>query len=113
MGLSTKYPNYFHLNFKRKHVIGVKNLRKEFQREQKTGCCDCKKKTQSEKIRVAVRNSSFLVEPGEVLGLLGPNGAGKTTTLNMIISETAPTCGKVRFSIASKTFPLPAFLYHP
>jgi len=32
----------------------------------------------------AVKDVSFDVEPGQVLGLLGPNGAGKTTTINMI-----------------------------
>jgi len=32
----------------------------------------------------AVKDVSFDVKPGQVLGLLGPNGAGKTTTINMI-----------------------------
>lgn len=74
-------------------VIRVKNLRKEFPKEQKNGSCLSKAK--KEKVRVAVRNTSFTVEPGEIVGLLGPNGAGKTTTLNMVIAETAPTKGKV------------------
>lgn len=34
--------------------------------------------------QVAVRDLSFSVEAGEVVGLLGPNGAGKTTTVNML-----------------------------
>ncbi|GAB3250999.1 ABC transporter ATP-binding protein [Chitinimonas naiadis] len=44
----------------------------------------------------AVRDVSFRVEPGEVLGLLGPNGAGKTTTLRMLSTAIAPTAGGVR-----------------
>jgi ABC-type multidrug transport system ATPase subunit len=31
----------------------------------------------------AVKNISFTVEKGEILGFLGPNGAGKSTTMNM------------------------------
>jgi ATPase subunit of ABC transporter with duplicated ATPase domains len=33
---------------------------------------------------VAVRDLSFTVKPGEVMGLVGPNGAGKTTTLRCL-----------------------------
>ncbi|HOW27447.1 MAG TPA: ABC transporter ATP-binding protein [Elusimicrobiota bacterium] len=32
----------------------------------------------------AVKDATFSVQPGEVVGLLGPNGAGKTTTLRML-----------------------------
>ncbi len=32
----------------------------------------------------AVKDLSFTVAPGEIVGLLGPNGAGKTTTVNML-----------------------------
>ncbi|HEU4672598.1 MAG TPA: ABC transporter ATP-binding protein [Candidatus Limnocylindrales bacterium] len=41
----------------------------------------------------AVRNLSFDVAPGEVLGLLGPNGAGKTTTVRMLTALIAATEG--------------------
>ena len=40
----------------------------------------------------AVRNLSFIVEPGVVTGFLGPNGAGKTTTLRMLVGLAAPIC---------------------
>jgi len=47
-------------------------------------------------VKVAVRNMSLKVEPGEVFGLLGHNGAGKTTAMRMITQEEAATAGKVR-----------------
>ena len=43
----------------------------------------------------AVRDLSFAVRPGEVLGLVGPNGAGKTTTLRAIAGIIPPTTGQV------------------
>jgi len=41
----------------------------------------------------AVRDISFHVEKGEVVGFLGPNGAGKTTTMRMITGFLPPTAG--------------------
>ncbi|MGK5640028.1 alpha/beta fold hydrolase [Streptomyces sp. URMC 126] len=46
--------------------------------------------------RYAVRDLSFRVERGQVLGLLGPNGAGKTTTLRMLMGLIRPDGGEVR-----------------
>ncbi|ASQ92821.1 alpha/beta fold hydrolase [Streptomyces sp. 11-1-2] len=46
--------------------------------------------------RYAVRELSFRVEKGQVLGLLGPNGAGKTTTLRMLMGLIAPDEGEIR-----------------
>lgn len=43
----------------------------------------------------AVRDVSFTVETGEIVGLLGPNGAGKTTTLNMVLGVLEPTSGSI------------------
>ena len=43
----------------------------------------------------AVRNISFSVHHGEVLGFLGPNGAGKSTTMKMITGFLEPTDGTV------------------
>ena len=45
---------------------------------------------------VAVKDVSFTVEPGELVGFLGPNGAGKTTTLKMLAGLLYPTGGKAR-----------------
>ena len=44
---------------------------------------------------VAVREVSFSLGAGEVLGLLGPNGAGKTTTVSMISGIVSPDAGQV------------------
>ncbi|MGW3568413.1 CocE/NonD family hydrolase [Streptomyces sp. NPDC000941] len=46
--------------------------------------------------RYAVKDLSFTVEKGQVLGLLGPNGAGKTTTLRMLMGLIAPDSGEIR-----------------
>jgi len=46
---------------------------------------------------VAVRDVSFWVRRGEILGLLGPNGAGKTTIFNLITGFLPPDSGKVEF----------------
>jgi ABC-2 type transport system ATP-binding protein len=44
----------------------------------------------------AVKDLSFRVEHGQVLGLLGPNGAGKTTTLRMLMGLIHPSEGRIR-----------------
>lgn len=46
--------------------------------------------------RAAIRNLSFRIEPGEVVGFLGLNGAGKTTTLRILGCVLLPTSGTVR-----------------
>ncbi|MFF4769449.1 alpha/beta fold hydrolase [Streptomyces sp. NPDC001255] len=46
--------------------------------------------------RWAVRDLSFTVGRGQVLGLLGPNGAGKTTTLRMLLGLVTPDEGGIR-----------------
>src|SRR6185503_4639770 len=45
---------------------------------------------------IAVKDVSFKVEPGELVGFLGPNGAGKTTTLKMLSGLLYPTSGSAR-----------------
>lgn len=46
---------------------------------------------------VAIKDVSFKVELGEVVGLIGPNGAGKTTLFNIITGLMKPDSGEVLF----------------
>src|SRR5258705_4630881 len=42
----------------------------------------------------AIKDLSFEVEKGEIVGFLGPNGAGKTTTMRILASFMPPTAGR-------------------
>ncbi len=44
----------------------------------------------------AVRELSFTVQPGRIVGIVGANGAGKTTTLRAITGILRPTAGRLR-----------------
>ncbi|WP_326722997.1 alpha/beta fold hydrolase [Streptomyces sp. NBC_00243] len=57
---------------------------------------DLSKRYAKSEDRYAVRELSFRVEKGQVLGLLGPNGAGKTTTLRMLMGLIKPDGGDIR-----------------
>ena len=43
----------------------------------------------------AVRDISFHIEPGEMVGCVGPNGAGKSTTIKMLTGILVPSSGTV------------------
>jgi ABC-2 type transport system ATP-binding protein len=58
--------------------ISIEHVRKRF------GCVE------------ALRDATFRVEPGEVLGLLGPNGAGKSTLLACVAGLVLADAGVVR-----------------
>lgn len=44
----------------------------------------------------AVKNISFEIEKGEIVGYIGPNGAGKSTTIKMLSGILLPTAGNIR-----------------
>lgn len=60
-------------------VLEVKNLRKQFGDF------------------VAVKDVSFSLQEGEILGFLGVNGAGKTTTIQMLLNILTPTSGSISY----------------
>jgi branched-chain amino acid transport system ATP-binding protein len=47
---------------------------------------------------VAVKDVSFGIAPGEILGLIGPNGSGKSTVMKLIMGIERPNAGAVRLS---------------
>lgn len=59
------------------HCLKVQKLKKSFGKKE------------------AVKEVSFSINNGEVVGLLGPNGAGKTTTFYMIIGIIRPDGGQI------------------
>lgn len=77
-------------------MIYVENLRKEFKKTVKEpgikGSIKSFFKPQKE-IVSAVKDISFSVDKGEILGFIGPNGAGKSTVIKMLTGILTPTSG--------------------
>lgn len=46
----------------------------------------------------AVKNVSFAIERGEIVGYIGPNGVGKSTTIKMMCGIMMPTSGEIRIN---------------
>ncbi|MHA7601158.1 ABC transporter ATP-binding protein [Alicycliphilus sp. T452] len=46
----------------------------------------------------AVKDLSFELHAGEIVGLIGPNGAGKSTAFNVISGSLAPSAGRIEFA---------------
>ncbi|MGB4426820.1 MAG: ATP-binding cassette domain-containing protein [Limnochordia bacterium] len=78
-------------------MIEVTNLSKTFRvLEGKKGLVGAVKNLFSRDYRYveAVKDISFTVQQGEMLGLIGPNGAGKSTTIKILAGILVPTSGK-------------------
>ncbi len=77
-------------------MIYVENLRKEFKKTVKEpgikGSIKSFFKPQKE-IVAAVKDITFSVNEGEILGFIGPNGAGKSTVIKMLTGILTPTSG--------------------
>lgn len=78
-------------------IIEVKNLSKtyDYYKKQPGLWASVKGLFKREKLFTnAVKEISFNIEEGELVGFLGPNGAGKTTTLKMLSGILYPTTGQ-------------------
>ncbi|HKB55773.1 MAG TPA: ATP-binding cassette domain-containing protein, partial [Ramlibacter sp.] len=47
---------------------------------------------------VAVKDLSFSIRPGEILGLIGPNGSGKSTAMLTVMGVVPPTSGSIKLN---------------
>ena len=73
--------------------ITVEHLRKTFTvRKKKDRGFLAREKTTVE----ALKDVSFTVEQGELVGYIGPNGAGKSTTVKVLSGILTPDSGAVR-----------------
>lgn len=80
-------------------IIEVENLRKEFKiAKRETGLMGALKSVVNRQfvIKEAVKDISFSIEKGEMVGYIGPNGAGKSTTIKMLTGILVPSSGSIK-----------------
>jgi len=80
-------------------IIEVNRLRKEFKiAKRQEGLWGAVKSLFHREYvtKTAVRDISFTVDAGEIVGYVGPNGAGKSTTIKMLTGILVPTSGYVK-----------------
>ena len=76
-------------------MISVKNLTKTYKTQKSTGNIVNDFFNRQYKSYTAVKNISFEIGEGELIGFIGPNGAGKTTTLKMLSGILYPSSGTI------------------
>ncbi len=80
------------------NMIEVKNLNKNFITHKRGGSLTEAVTNlfhRKEVVVEAVKDITFSVKKGELLGFLGPNGAGKSTTIKMLTGTLFPTSGQI------------------
>lgn len=84
-------------------IVGFKSLLKDiesfifklFKKKDPNSILTINKRKNKKRV-LAIKNCSFDVKKGEILGLLGKNGSGKSTLLKIISNVTRPTSGEVK-----------------
>jgi len=80
-------------NVSKKYALGQRGYRTL--REDIYRFFNFKRKEQKNSGFYALKNISFQLKKGEILGIIGPNGAGKSTILKLLSGITLPTKGKI------------------
>jgi ABC-2 type transport system ATP-binding protein len=75
-------------------LIEVRDLARTFQVRRRDPGRPGRRRTRSEVL--AVRDLSFEITTGEMVGYIGPNGAGKSTTIKMLTGILVPTAGHLQ-----------------
>ncbi|WP_197726504.1 ABC transporter ATP-binding protein [Cohnella abietis] len=78
--------------------ITVETLTKQFKRQiRRSGSMGAFKDFVAPRyeLKEAVRDVSFQINKGEIVGYIGPNGAGKSTTIKMMVGILVPTAGRI------------------
>ncbi|MFE8697779.1 ATP-binding cassette domain-containing protein [Cytobacillus sp. FJAT-53684] len=79
-------------------IIEVENVRKDFMiAKRETGMMGALKSLVKREYmrKEAVKDISFSINEGEIVGYIGPNGAGKSTTIKMLTGILVPSSGEV------------------
>ena len=83
---------------KNKLKIASSNIIKLKKEESKKEILSISKVSKSLGGKPILKNITFSLQKGQILGLLGPNGAGKSTLFNLIIGKISPDLGEIKLN---------------